>query len=79
MKVVKSIFHKLPTDEFDIRIVTSLLLSLFRSHARRNGVLGFVCFVVLFKFEGLKQCDRNGLSFFFEALKTDAASFLAFY
>lgn len=75
VKVVKSILDKVPTDEFDILIVKSLLLSLFRRHARRNGVVGFVNFVVLFKLEGLGQCESFGLSFFWEALKTDAASF----
>jgi glycosyltransferase involved in cell wall biosynthesis len=77
-KVVNSILDKVPKDEFDILIVKSLLLSLFRSHARRNGVVGFVYFVRLFKFYGLKQCKLWGLSLFWEALKTDALSLWSF-
>ncbi|WP_340678133.1 glycosyltransferase family 2 protein [Paraglaciecola sp.] len=70
-KIIKCILSNLPQHDFVLEQVEALLFGFYRSLARRNGLIGFIWFVRLFKLTGLKRCQHFGLDFLCAALKTD--------
>jgi len=70
-KIIKCILSNIPQHDFVLEQVEALLFVLYRSLARRNGLIGFIWFVGLFKLAGLKRCHHFGLGLLWAAFKTD--------
>ncbi|GAC05480.1 hypothetical protein GAGA_2636 [Paraglaciecola agarilytica NO2] len=70
-KIIKCVMHNIQQHEFTAEEVEYLFIVCYRSLARRTGIIGFICFVVLFKRKGLKQCRQLGLGLLWAAFKTD--------
>lgn len=60
-KTVISILNNIPQNQFDVSVIRCLLFNLFRSQARRSGLVGFYYFVSVFGLNGLIECKGYGL------------------
>lgn len=72
---IRTILFNISNHEFNKEVVESLLFTLYRSQARRSGVVGFVFFVKLFGTNGLSRCRLMGVDFMWAAIKTDLVRF----
>jgi glycosyltransferase involved in cell wall biosynthesis len=78
-RTVRALLSNTSNHKLNQKLVETLLLPLFRSQARRNGILGFIYFVRLFQLKGLRSCRLMGLDFILSAIKTDTNRVISFF
>lgn len=77
-KIIKCIMRNIQQHDLATEEVESLLMVCYRSLARRNGIIGFIFFVLLFKIKGLKRSHQLGLGLLWSAFITDLKRLVPF-